>query len=201
MYFTKTPYIIKKLLPSILWKSRVSRTIHLTFDDGPTPEVTEYVLDTLHRHGAKASFFCLGSQAQAHPEIIDRIRKEGHRIGHHTYDHLDGWKTDVDTYLDNVDKAEDILKSKLFRPPFGRITPEQYRRLKKKYKIIMWDVMAGDFDQSRSPDTCYEKIIDNIEDGSIVVLHDNEKSFATLQIVLPRLLDHLTENEWKLLPL
>lgn len=201
MYFTKTPYLIRKLLPSILWRTDKKQTIHLTFDDGPTPSVTRYILDTLKKYDAKATFFCVGEQAEKHPDIMHRIRSEGHQVGQHTYSHVDGWKADTDTYLQNIDRAEEVIQSPLFRPPYGRLTPQQYRRIKERFKIVMWDVMPGDFDQDISPDVCFHHIMNNIVDGSIVVLHDNQKSFDTIQVLLPRLLDTLQNNKWRFLPL
>lgn len=201
MYFTKTPYIFTKLLPSILWKSREKKTVHLTFDDGPTEKVTSFILDILKKHNVKASFFCIGTKAKSLPKLIERIKKEGHTIGNHTNDHQDGWKTKTDEYIDSINEANKIIQSNLFRPPYGRLTPKQYQTIRDRYKIVMWDIMPGDFDDNKSAKECYETILDNLEDGSIIVLHDNEKAYKKISYILPKLLEQLHSDGWEIKPL
>lgn len=162
--------------------------IYLTFDDGPTPGVTNWVLDILKIHNAKATFFCIGKNVAAHPELYQRILDEGHAVGNHSYDHLNGWETKDEEYLGNIEQCAKLVNSELFRPPYGKISRSQSKKLRDRYKLIMWDVLAGDFDLSISPEQCFKNVINNISKGSIIVLHDSVKAEKNLRYVLPNLL-------------
>lgn len=190
LYFTRTPLLLKKMYPSCIWNySRGEKKIYLTFDDGPHPVATPYVLDTLKEYNAKATFFCIGKNVMAYPDIYSRIISEGHAVGNHTHNHLNGWKTPDDEYIKNISEAGKYIDSTLFRPPYGRVTKFQIRLLtasenmkqKKVFKIIMWDVLSGDFDLSLSAEACAKKVINNAREGSIVVFHDSEKAMPRMQ--------------------
>ncbi|MEE1884931.1 polysaccharide deacetylase family protein [Pedobacter flavus] len=195
MYLVKSPLVLQLLYPSLIWKqSRAEKNIYLTFDDGPIPDVTEFVLKTLEKFNAKATFFCIGDNIIKHPNIFKAIKANGHSIGNHTFNHLKGWKTDTPTYLENTIKCEELTQTKLFRPPFGRIKYAQIRSLKKTFgkdfKIIMWDVLSGDYDQNTHPEQCLNNVIKHTENGSIVVFHDSLKAFNNLKYTLPLFLQH-----------
>ncbi|MCI5058907.1 MAG: polysaccharide deacetylase family protein [Flavobacteriales bacterium] len=172
------------------FKIKDTENVHLTFDDGPHPEITPWVLEQLSKHQQKATFFILGKNAEAHPEIVERILHEGHKIGNHSYDHPNGWNTPKASFVDNVLKAKDIIDSELFRPPYGKITPGQISML-KEFKIIMWDVLTGDYDQSKDSQKMLERIIKKTQPGSIIVFHDSEKARENLFFVLPKYLNYL----------
>lgn len=194
MYLTKTPNFIQSLFPNYTWKVNSSKKeIFITFDDGPIPVVTPWVLETLKKYNAKASFFCVGENVNKHPEIYQQLIDEKHTIGNHTYNHLNGWSTDNISYFHNVRKCANIVKSELFRPPYGKLKPKQTQFLSRHYKIIMWDVLSGDFDKNLSADECYEKVIRSTKEGSIIVFHDSLKAFEKLKIVLPKTLEYFSE--------
>lgn len=181
----KVPKIIKLLFFNQVWDiPNPENTIYLTFDDGPTPEITERVLEILDKHQIKATFFCIGDNVRKHPEIVQKILSKQHSVGNHTYSHLKGWKTPTKTYISNSEACEiklnslfKIRNSKLFRPPYGKITPWQSYKLRKLgYKIIMWDVLSKDYDASISAEKCYENVIKNVSSGSIIVFHDSNKA-------------------------
>lgn len=198
MYLVRTPRIIQSLFPRFTWRnSDHEKVVHLTFDDGPIPEVTPWLLEQLARYDAKATFFCVGHNVEKHPDIYNKVVEAGHLTGNHTYNHLDGWSTDNMTYLRNVRKAARMVNSNLFRPPYGRILPSQAHFLQRHYQIVMWDVLSGDFDPNLSPEDCLANVMDNVRPGSIVVLHDNIKSFKTLKFVLPRLLAELDAQGYR----
>jgi peptidoglycan/xylan/chitin deacetylase (PgdA/CDA1 family) len=174
---------------------RELKEVYLTFDDGPTPRVTEFVLETLEEFKFKATFFCIGQCVEEHPALFKRILDEGHAVGNHTEQHLNGWKTDSADYLKNVALAADKIPSKLFRPPYGRIKPKQGQELRKLgYEIVMWNVLSGDFDTERTAESCLKNLKANTENGSIVVFHDSLKAFPILKIVLPKYLVFLKEK-------
>jgi peptidoglycan-N-acetylglucosamine deacetylase len=189
----KTARIIKKLAPELIWNmERNEKVIYLTFDDGPINLVTPFVLDELIKYNAKATFFCIGDNIRKHPDVFKRLIAEGHSIGNHTYNHLSGWKTDNQIYFDNILKSETLIpgESNLFRPPYGRISRSQIKYLKEFYKIIMWDVLSGDFQKSLNPEKCLKGCISKTESGTIIVFHDSIKAFPVLSKVLPSYLDH-----------
>ena len=197
MFFgSNAPKIFQAIFPSLVWgNATTEKKVWLTFDDGPTPKITPFVLDTLQNFNVKATFFCLGKQLVKHPEILQRIKAEGHSIGNHSYSHPNGFTTCTKKYLEDVKKCQKIIpETKLFRPPFGNIYPWQIGKLKKEYKIIMWDVMGWDFDKNTSKEKCLKNVVTNVENGSIIVLHDNEKSSETLQFALPKIIETLKER-------
>jgi peptidoglycan/xylan/chitin deacetylase (PgdA/CDA1 family) len=169
-------------------------TLYLTFDDGPTPGVTEFVLDQLKHYGATATFFLVGSQAEKHPELVERMRAEGHAVGHHSYSHLNGWKTSDDAYLEDVQRAAKIVGGPLFRPPFGRIKITQIEALKRDHHIVMWDVISGDFDQSITEQQCLDNVLSNAKAGSIVVMHDSTKAEDKVRYALPKVLERFAQK-------
>jgi peptidoglycan/xylan/chitin deacetylase (PgdA/CDA1 family) len=190
-YLVKTPAVLKWFYPGLTWnKSRAERTIYLTFDDGPIPEVTPFVLQTLEKYQAKATFFCIGENVQKHPEIFEAVKAGGHTIGNHTFNHLRGWDTPDEIYLENVEKCTQLVKSTFFRPPHGRAKKSQLAVLKKNYQVIMWDVLSGDFDLELSPQKCYQNVVDKSSNGSIVVFHDSLKAWPRLGYVLPKALEY-----------
>jgi peptidoglycan/xylan/chitin deacetylase (PgdA/CDA1 family) len=198
-YFIKTPGILKTLYSSCIWNYPPSKpVVYLTFDDGPHPTATPFVLDTLAQHEAKATFFCIGKNVVEHPEIYQRILMEGHAVGNHTHNHLNGWKTANKTYVENVEMAAKYIRSTLFRPPYGRISPFQIRALKKQYQIIMWDVLSGDFDTQLSPEACLEQVVFKLQPGSIVVFHDSAKAWDRMSHALPRVLEYCKRQGWRL---
>lgn len=203
----KVPSFIKKLYPKRIWDGpRNGKSIYLTFDDGPIPEVTPWVLDQLRKYDAKASFFCIGDNIRKHPEVFKKVVSEGHAVGNHTFNHLNGWKTPAKEYLLNVEAGQQILekqlpkntpaataslKSRLFRPPYGRIKAGQARQLREQgYTLVMWDVLSMDYDQKLSPETCFQNVLKNAVNGSIIVFHDSLKAERNLKIVLPKVLEH-----------
>lgn len=202
MYFARTPFLLKQLYPGRIWNmDRNERTVHLTFDDGPIPDVTPWVLEQLAAYNAKATFFCIGKNASEHPEILRRIIAEGHTIGNHTWSHLRGSRTPTGPYVKDVHRAEHELgldvqriERPLFRPPYGRITRDQVRELTDRYRIVMWDVLSGDFDTRRTGEHCLKNVTRNVRPGSIVVFHDSLKAEERLRYALPRALEYLRKE-------
>ena len=193
-YFVKTPWWLKKIYSSYVWSiDTKEKIIYLTFDDGPHPIATPFVLDELKRFNAKASFFCIGKNVLAEPQIYKRIVDEGHAIGNHTHNHLKGWKSKNEIYLADIREAGKYIDSNLFRPPYGRITSFQAKNIKSALKkmdakIIMWDVLSADFDDSLTGQQCLQNVILNAKKGSIIVCHDSQKAFARLEFFLPLIL-------------
>lgn len=198
MYLVKSPFFLKKYYANFIWKiPTTEKIIYLTFDDGPTPEITEWTLTTLKAFNAKATFFCVGSNVAKHPEIFQQIISEGHAVGNHTFHHVNGWYTNNDDYLRNIKKCEEVVKSNLFRPPYGRIKKSQYELIKDDYKVIMWDVLSGDFDPKTSPEKCLSNVINNTTEGAIIVFHDSEKAADNLKHTLPKVLAHFAEQGYR----
>lgn len=185
-----------KLMPEVTWHmDRRANNIYLTFDDGPIPELTPWVLDQLKEYNAKATFFCVGENIKKHPEIAKRIILEGHSIGNHTYNHLKGWLTSASSYIENFQKFEkEAFHTNLFRPPYGKIKPSQRKEISKTHEIVMWDILSGDFDPKVSPQQCANNVIKNSTPGSIIVFHDNIKATENLKIALPATLKHFSEK-------
>lgn len=199
MYFVKTPFLLKWIFPQYVWKvQRTKKKVFLTFDDGPIPLVTDFILDVLKKQQVKATFFCVGENVAKQQAIYNRILQEGHQVGNHTFNHLNGWKTATKKYVQNVVKAQNRIKSKLFRPPYGKITPKQAKLLQKSgFKIIMWSILSGDFDQEITAEICYKNVIKNVRNGDIIVFHDNIKSKAKLELILEKTIIALKQKEFE----
>ncbi|GAA4289743.1 polysaccharide deacetylase family protein [Aestuariibaculum suncheonense] len=207
--FVKIPVVIKKMFPNYVWDiTTTDKVIYLTFDDGPTPEITNWTLQTLRKHNAKATFFCIGNNIEKHPEIFQNILKEGHTIGNHTHNHLRGWKTSLQDYLENIKQAQTTIEEhklegipltiNLFRPPYGKLKPKQGKQLLSLgYKIIMWDIISFDWDKDIPEDVCLENVISKTKSGSIVVFHDSLKAAKNMQYALPKVLKHFTEKGYR----
>ncbi len=196
-YFFKTPKWLKMLYPALVWdKSGIGKSpsLYLTFDDGPIPEVTPWVLEQLKKYEVKATFFQVGDNLRKYPDIFRRVLAEGHRVGNHSYNHLNGWKTNEIDYFSNVKECQEAIESlgaetNLFRPPYGKISRKQIKTLKTDFKIVMWDYLSGDFDHDLNVDLMIKNFKKKVKPGAIVVFHDNVKSFDSLKKALPEFLD------------
>jgi peptidoglycan-N-acetylglucosamine deacetylase len=199
----RTPFFLPWFYPQLVWRIPTEeKVIYLTFDDGPVPGPTEYVLDTLHQFNVKATFFCIGDNVRKHPEVFKRILREGHRVANHTFNHLKGWSTELNTYVQNVERCEAELdghrlhsndRDKLFRPPYGRISQSQVKKL-SNYRIIMWDVLTHDYNKKISPQQCLTQSIKATRPGSIVVFHDSIKAERNMSFVLPQYINHFLDK-------
>jgi peptidoglycan/xylan/chitin deacetylase (PgdA/CDA1 family) len=203
MYWVKTNLLIKKWFSGFVWSlPNHEKKIYLTFDDGPTPQITEWVLDVLAEYNIKATFFCIGNNIEKHPELFKKVIEAGHSIGNHTYNHLNGWNTKNGTYLQNTIATESIIEKlypnsteKLFRPPYGKMKGAQAKAVRGMgYKIIMWDVLSADFDRSITPEKCLQNVIRNTREGSIIIFHDSEKAYPNLRHALPESIKYLKEK-------
>jgi peptidoglycan/xylan/chitin deacetylase (PgdA/CDA1 family) len=204
----KTPELVKTIFPNFVWNiSTEEKALYLTFDDGPTPEVTEWVLKQLKQYNAKATFFCIGKNIDKHPTIFEDVLKDGHTIGNHTYNHLKGWKTNTKNYLKDIDKAQDVIDSlvknqkdethNLFRPPYGKFKSKQSSAIQKlNYKIILWDVLSYDWDTTVSEEGCLSNVMSSAKKGSVIVFHDSIKAKRNLMYALPRVLKYYSEKEY-----
>ena len=176
------------------------KIVYLTFDDGPIPESTPYIIDTLKTYRIKATFFCVGENAKKHSELYKYITDEGHFVGNHTFNHIKGWKTSLDKYVNNVSQCAEYISSNLFRPPYGKITPGQYNELKNQYKLIFWDVLLPDYDVTISAEKCMDILKRKVRPGSILVFHDNLKAKNKLTTLLPGALDFLLQQGYEIQP-
>lgn len=193
MYLVHTPQYVQALFPGLTWKMPTAqKTIYLTFDDGPIPQVTPWVLETLSHYNAKATFFCVGDNVRKYPDIYEKIIEEGHSVGNHTLNHLSGWSTENISYFHNIRHCARVVHSGLFRPPYGKLRPSQIQFLSRHYRIIMWDVLSADFDNDITPEDCFQNVIQHAEMGSIVVFHDSLKAQTNLRYALPLVLDHFS---------
>jgi peptidoglycan/xylan/chitin deacetylase (PgdA/CDA1 family) len=194
----QTPKALKLLYPKAVWKiETASPTLYLTFDDGPIPNLTEWVLETLKQYNIKATFFCVGENVIKNNTIYKRILSEGHSVGNHTFNHIKGFKTKTNDYLENAEKCEVLTNSKLFRPPYGQMKRSQYRTLLENgYKIIMWDVISYDYEKIR-PEVCLHNVIRNVKNGSIILFHDNIKAEEKIKYALPRTIEHFLKLNYK----
>ena len=207
-YWIKTNRLIKRIFSNYVWDiPTAEKKVYLTFDDGPTPEITAWVLNQLKAFDAKATFFCIGDNIRKHPEIFNLILLNGHNIGNHTFNHYNGWKIKTPEYIENVQLCKEaiienskfkIQNSNLFRPPYGKIKNAQAKALLTSgYKIIMWDILSADFDTAITPEKCLENVLKNIAPGSIIVFHDSAKAFRNLEYTLPRTLQFLKDNQYQ----
>lgn len=195
MYLVKTPPIVKTIFADFVWHIDTDiKEVYLTFDDGPIPGLTPWVLDILAEYNSKATFFCVGENVKKHRSIFDRIIQEGHTIGNHTYNHLNGWNTENEVYIQNVAECDNFMETNLFRPPYGKMKPSQSSVIKSEKTVVMWDVLSGDFDLSITKEKCLTNVIENYSQGSVIVFHDNIKAEEKLKYVLPAFLEHLAEN-------
>lgn len=201
---TKTPFVVKKMFPDYVWEiSTNQKELYLTFDDGPTPEITHWVLDCLKQYQAKATFFCIGENIKKHPELFQALLEHGHSIGNHTNNHIKGWKTKTKEYLENVQVAQETINNhllqssnnNLFRPPYGQISLKQGKKLMGNgYKVVMWDVLSFDWDKSVSNQECFNYVTSKSKNGSIVVFHDSVKASNNMKYTLPKVLEYYTEK-------
>lgn len=195
----RTPFVLPWLYPSLTWRMpSAEKSIYLTFDDGPVHGPTDFALETLKAYSAKATFFCIGDNVHKHPDVFKKIVSDGHAVGNHTFNHLNGWKTASPLYLENVKKCDEVLNThasatSLFRPPYGRITRQQIKLL-QGYTIVMWDVLSVDYAKSLSAERCLQNTIGATREGSIVVFHDSYKAEKNMTHALPRYLEHFTSK-------
>ena len=208
MYPAKTPYLVKKLYYSLIWDLSAKASaqsglnnginnVYLTFDDGPTPDITENVLEILDKYDTKATFFCLGRNVEKYPELYNKIISKGHIAGNHTYSHLKGWNTKNREYYNDIELAKTYIHSELFRPPYGQIKRSQLKYLRNLYKIIMWDIMSWDFDRDIPKEKCLSIVNENTKPGSIIVFHDSIKASKNMLYALPKTIEHFQEEGWK----
>jgi len=212
MYLVRPNWLMRKTYSSAIWRIPTKeKKIFLTFDDGPIPEITPWVLSVLKEYNAKATFFCVGANIEKHPNVFRQIISEGHSIGNHTFNHLSGWNTKTKEYLENVNLWRSAFEKeihnptfttpKFFRPPYGKIKRSQLSRLNKYYSVVMWDVLSGDFDKKTSEEKCLQNVLLKTRQGSIVVFHDNIKAKMNLFYALPKFLDHFSKKDFIFAPL
>lgn len=208
-YWIKTHWLIKKIFSGFSWDFPSSeKVVYLTFDDGPIPEITEWTLAILKQYNAKATFFCIGANVTKSPDLFKKLIIEGHSIGNHTYNHLNGWYLSTESYMENVKKCEDVMQQysdghkdgiKLFRPPYGKLKRKQFKLLKRNgYKVIMWAVLSADFDTNITPEKCAENVLRNIRPGSVIIFHDSIKASKNLMYALPQTLEYLQKNGYEM---
>jgi peptidoglycan/xylan/chitin deacetylase (PgdA/CDA1 family) len=202
----RIPRVIKLLYPKRIWDVATrEKSLYLSFDDGPIPEITPWVLDQLKKYNARASFFCIGDNVSKHPDIFRMVVEQGHTVGNHTHNHLDGWRTSVATYLENVRQAQEViekelpqrtgLKNAIFRPPYGKIRNVQAKKLQQEgYRVVMWSIVSMDYDQRLSSEKVLQNVLKNAVPGSIIVFHDSIKAEKNLKAVLPKVLEHFQKQ-------
>lgn len=191
----RPPSFLRWIYPNAVWNlPSEQKVVYLSFDDGPTPFVTEKVLELLEEYQAKATFFCIGKNIEQHPELFNLVKEKGHHIGSHTYSHLNGWKSKPTDYLNDYQKGRDLARSNLFRPPYGRILLNPLQTIQKQDKVIMWDILSKDYDASQTPETVLNNVLRNIKPGAIIVFHDSEKAKKNVLAVLPQLLQYLKQQ-------
>lgn len=198
MLISSIPGFFTRMFPSLVWKvDETEKILYLTFDDGPIPETTEWILNTLEQFNAQATFFCVGDNVRKYPHLFDKIKKAGHLVGNHTFNHLNGWNTGVEDYLANIEKANKLIQSNLFRPPRGMIRINQAQEILKKYHIIMWNVLSVDYDKNVSPQQCLKNVTSNAGKGSIVVFHDSLKAEKNMKYALPKTLEYYAARGYR----
>lgn len=194
----KVPKIVKAYYPNLIWRVESDeKELFLTFDDGPTPYITKWVLDQLRSYNAKATFFCVGKNVKEHPSIFKNILKGGHAVGNHTFDHKNGWNTRSFDYLKSVMKCRNWVDSDLFRPPYGRIKKAQIKGLKDRFRIVMWDVLSEDYNTAISAEKCRNIVLKQAKSGSIIVFHDSKKAYKNLKQTLPYILKHYSNEGYR----
>ncbi len=195
MYMVRLPIFIRWMYPGSLWRVKTKEKVaYLTFDDGPIPEVTPWVLDVLEAENIKATFFCVGDNVFKHPQVFNRLLRDGHKVGNHTFNHLAAFKTPKDTYLSNVAEAEEWIKSDLFRPPHGQLSPTSFQKLRNKYKVVFWDVLSCDFDQSKTGEECFQIVKKNTRPGTVIVFHDSLKAEKNMKEALIKTIAYLKQE-------
>ncbi|MEO6550602.1 MAG: polysaccharide deacetylase family protein [Ferruginibacter sp.] len=201
LYLVKTPWWLRQFYSNCIWQMSVKeKIIYLTFDDGPHPYATPFVLETLKAYNAKATFFCIGKNVVQEPALYNDIITEGHAVGNHTFNHFNGWKTENSIYLNNICEAAKVINSPLFRPPYGKITQQQLKLIALSdypLKTIMWTILSGDFDLSLRRERCLEHVLTKTGEGSIVVFHDSEKAYENMAFTLPRVLEYFSERGYR----
>ena len=203
-YWVKTPQFLKMVFPKgLLWKvpPAAEKTVYITFDDGPHPTATPFIMQQLEQYNAHATFFCLGKNVLLYPDVYKQLLEKGHRIANHTHNHLNGWKTDDATYIENIKTAAQYIDSNLFRPPYGLIKRSQVKQLKQDFpscKICMWNVLSGDFDTTLTPQKCLDNVLRHIKPGSIVLFHDSDKAWERMSYALPHVLEHCRKQNWEI---
>jgi Predicted xylanase/chitin deacetylase len=201
MYLVAGSWLLRIFYPQFVWKIPTKeKNIYLTFDDGPHETATPFVLNELAKYNAKATFFCIGKNVEEQPAIFRQIIGQGHAVGNHTFNHLNGWKTNDEVYVENILKANGLLQTNLLRPPYGRMGKKQWAMLKKQWpgkqrpRVIMWSVLSGDFDINLAPEKCLNNVTRFAKNGSIIVFHDSTKAFDRMRYALPRVLEHFTNK-------
>lgn len=202
MYLLQTFWWLRLMFPKhFLWEMPLSEApcVYLTFDDGPHEVATPFAIRMLEKYEAKATFFCIGKNVEEQPALYQQILESGHAVGNHTYQHLNGWKTDSEVYVADVERASQSIQSLLFRPPYGRITRSQAEALQLKgFTIVMWSLLSADFDTDISPQQCADIVLKHLKPGSIVVFHDSEKAFERMRYALPAVLEHCKNQGWEM---
>lgn len=201
LFLVKTPGWLKKMYPGCVWDmQQKEKVLYLTFDDGPHPQITPFLIELLDKYNAKATFFCIGSNVEKYPQIYQQLLDNGHSVGNHTQHHINGWKTETDDYVKDVQQAQKIINSPLFRPPYGRVTRRQIEKLTTSdmhLKVIMWNILAGDWVQELSPEKCFKNISAKIKEGDIIVFHDSEKAWERMSYAVPLLLDFYSKKGYE----
>ncbi len=198
MYF-RFPRFFRRMTPTMLWKVESRDSVYLTFDDGPTPRITEQILDILDNYGAKATFFCLGNNAEVYPDLVELIIERGHAIGNHSYNHTRGWLTSTDDYMASAYRAGQFLPyTRLFRPPYGRIASREVRRMRSQgWRVVMWNNISEDYDHRITPQRCAQKVTRHLRPGNIIVFHDSVKAAPNMLHALPKVLEAIKKRGLK----
>ncbi len=198
MFYVSPPFIYKWFLRDAVFRIPTEeKKLYLTFDDGPVPEATPFVLEQLKKYNAKATFFCIGKNVQGNSELYKQVMAEGHKTANHTFDHVNGWKTKTADYLANTTKCAELVDSNLFRPPYGKVTFSQYSKLKSQYSFVLWDVLSWDFSIETTPEKCLQNVLKNAKPGSIIVFHDSKKAFKNMSYALPKVLEYFSERGYR----